>query len=169
MPISIRAIDAAQTHGLRGIVLRPNSSPDQLIYAGDDAPDTFHLGAFGRDELVGIASIYRESWPRESWPRDASPKAYRLRGMAVDSRFVRRGIGAALVRRCLLQIGARGGELLWCNARTSASNFYRALGFESVGEEFEIAGIGPHFLMRCDVPRLEDSVGQSYAMTDNTC
>jgi len=39
------------------------------------------------------------------------------------------------------------GDLLWCNARTSASGFYTRLGFAVVGEAFELPGIGPHHLM----------------------
>ncbi len=142
----IRAIEAAQTRALRSAILRPNRPPEDSIYPSDDARDALHLGTFDGDKIVGIASIYRESWPL-----DANFKAYRLRGMAVDPAFQRRGIGAALVREALGHIKAQGGEVLWCNAREIALDFYRALGFESVGNEFEIPGIGPHFLMRRSV------------------
>ena len=37
------------------------------------------------------------------------------------------------------------------NARTLAVPFYRAHGFVSVGEEFEIPDVGPHFVMRGEV------------------
>ncbi len=36
---------------------------------------------------------------------------------------------------------------MWCNARSGARTFYERAGFCVEGEEFEIAGIGPHFLM----------------------
>ena len=42
---------------------------------------------------------------------------------------------------------ARGGDLLWCNARVVALGFYERLGFVAEGPEFEIVPIGPHFVM----------------------
>ena len=38
-------------------------------------------------------------------------------------------------------------SLLWCNARTSAMGFYQNVGFEKIGEEFDIPTVGPHVLM----------------------
>jgi hypothetical protein len=37
--------------------------------------------------------------------------------------------------------------LIWFNARTSAVGFYKKMGYEIVGSEFEIKEVGPHFLM----------------------
>jgi hypothetical protein len=36
---------------------------------------------------------------------------------------------------------------VWCNARSPARGFYEREGFTIEGDTFEIAGIGPHFLM----------------------
>lgn len=141
--ILVRPIEAAQTHALRRSLLRPNRPLFDSIYLGDDAPQSLHLGAWSGGEIVGIASI-----TREKWPRDATLDAFRLRGMAVDPRFQRRGIGALLVREGLTYVQTQGGKMLWCNARTPARDFYLSLGFESVGQEFEIPEIGPHYLMR---------------------
>ncbi len=41
----------------------------------------------------------------------------------------------------------KGAQILWCNARVSAAEFYRKLGYEIVSDEFEIPHIGPHYLM----------------------
>ncbi|HVY61008.1 MAG TPA: GNAT family N-acetyltransferase, partial [Planctomycetota bacterium] len=60
----------------------------------------------------------------------------------------RRGLGRALLEACAAHVAARGGTLLWCNARLSAADFYRACGFETVGEVFEVPRFGPHFIMR---------------------
>ena len=38
-------------------------------------------------------------------------------------------------------------DLLWCNARLVAVNFYKSLGFKINGELFDIVGIGPHYYM----------------------
>lgn len=140
--IAIRAISAAGTRPLRSAILRPGQPPDMLVYPGDDAPDTLHLGAFEGDELVGIASIYHEPQPG-----DERPGAWRLRGMATIDRVRGKGHGRALLTACIDAIRARGGELLWCNARTPAMGFYKSLGFSVRGEPFELPGIGEHFLM----------------------
>lgn len=146
MQATIRPIAAVQTQALRYAVLRPNRPLEDAVFPGDDAPETLHLGAFDGSEIVGIASIYPEIFPG-----DAQAQAYRLRGMAVEPRFHRCGIGAALIRGCLSHVAARGGTLLWCNARVGALSFYRSLGFETVGDEFEIEAIGPHFVMKIGI------------------
>ena len=38
-------------------------------------------------------------------------------------------------------------NLLWCSARVVALDFYKHLGLQTVGSEFEIEGIGPHYVM----------------------
>jgi len=42
---------------------------------------------------------------------------------------------------------ASGKPLIWCNARTSAVEFYRKLGWEILGTEFDVPDVGPHFHM----------------------
>jgi ribosomal protein S18 acetylase RimI-like enzyme len=141
--ITVRRISAEQTHPLRRAVLRPYQSPDQLVYPGDDAPDTLHLGAYLDSEIVGVVSVYREPPPGE-----ADEGAWRLRGMAIIPKLQGQGYGRALLKDCLAHIVAQGGREVWCNARTAAAKFYRALGFEVVGEEYEMEGTGPHYTMR---------------------
>ncbi len=41
----------------------------------------------------------------------------------------------------------RGRRLLWCNARVVALGFYTKLGLHTEGDEFDIPGIGPHYVM----------------------
>lgn len=139
----IRRIRAEQTRPLRHAVLRPNQPPEKLVYPADDTPDTLHLGAWQGDDLVGIATIYPEP------PPDAEESGWwRLRGMATSPAVRGRGIGRALLLSCLTRIADRGDVGLWCNARTGACGFYLALRFEKIGDEFEIEGIGPHFVMK---------------------
>jgi ribosomal protein S18 acetylase RimI-like enzyme len=140
--ITVRPISAADTRPLRSAILRPGQPPHMLAYAGDDAPDTLHLGAFDNGELVGIASIYREPPPGEELAG-----AWRLRGMATVDKVRGRGYGRALLTACIEHIQAQGGAVLWCNARTPAMGFYTSLGFSVRGEPFELPGIGEHFFM----------------------
>lgn len=140
--LEIRSISAAQTHSLRQSVLRPYQPIEEMVYEGDNAPQTRHFGAFWGEVLVGVASLYHEPKPNEN-----NRNSWRLRGMAVGETERGRGIGRALLQECLSYVAAQNGVVLWCNAREDAIGFYRSLGFETEGERFEIAGVGPHYVM----------------------
>jgi GNAT superfamily N-acetyltransferase len=138
----LRRVAAADTRPLRQRILRPQQRAEQLVYPHDDDGGTLHVAAFVGDDLVGTATVHAEAAPDGS-----AANAWRLRGMATTPEMRRKGCGAALVRACLAHVAANGGDLVWCNARTSASAFYAALGFVAQGGEFELPGIGPHYVM----------------------
>jgi len=139
---AVRPISAVQVRALRHALLRPFEPPEKIVYSGDDEPDTLHAGAFEGEAFVGIASVCRE-------PMAGSPDSgqWRLRGMATVPAVRGRGAGRALLTACFDHIRARGGSLLWCNARVVALGFYTHLGFVAQGEEFQIVPIGPHYVM----------------------
>lgn len=142
-----------QQRPVRHSVLRPRQRPEEIVYSGDDATDSLHLGAFLNGELVGIASVVREAPPGE-----VNTGAWRLRGMATLPTVRRQGYGAALVRACLVYAEQHGGTFLWCIGRTSALPFYTSLGFRPTGDEFESPGTGPHYIMRRAIQaRADDS------------
>ena len=143
---AMRPVSAADVRALRGSLLRPGEPPEALVYHGDDAADTLHVGAFANAELVGIASVCREDLPADLRALNAGP-CWRLRGMATVSRVRGLGYGRSLLEACFAHIGKQGGTLLWCNARVVALGFYRHLGFVTHGEQFEIPPIGPHYVM----------------------
>ncbi|MCC6400043.1 MAG: GNAT family N-acetyltransferase [Flavobacteriales bacterium] len=138
----IDRIHARATWPLRQLVLRPGLPLEACAFPHDEEADSFHLGAWADDALVGIASIYAEACA--ALP---AAKPFRLRGMAVHPDRRGLGVGALLVVEALNAVRTADGDLLWCNARTSASGFYTRLGFAVVGEAFELPGIGPHHLM----------------------
>src|SRR6478609_1103614 len=57
------------------------------------------------------------------------------------------GAGSALLRTALTHAALAGAAAVWCKARTSVADFYRKHGFQTLGEEFEIPGTGPHSFM----------------------
>ena len=138
--IAIRPLAAADTRPLRGRILRPGQSAHELVYPGDDAPQSLHVGAFAGTVLLGVASVFRQS--PEGEPDRATD--WRLRGMAVVPEARRQGAGAALLQACEEHARAHGGTRLWFNARVDALPFYRALGYVEIGEEYELPGIGRH-------------------------
>lgn len=151
----ITPVGAEQTVPLRQRLLRPGSSLAACRFETDATPAALHLACFVGDEVVGIASVHAEPPP---WDRgDAGPDAHdgardmgtwRLRGMATMPELRRRGVGRWLAAACMQHALDAGGTLVWCNARVTATGFYRALGFEARGEVFDIpAAGGPHVTM----------------------
>lgn len=138
----IKPISAQETRPLRQRLLRPTQQIDQLIYDGDDASDSLHLGAFDGDAHIGIASVFQQAPPSE-----CDAPAWRLRGMAVVPDARGRGIGGKLTLACIAHAARHGGKIIWCTARTSAADFYLRYGFEVRGEPFELGAFGPHYYM----------------------
>jgi predicted GNAT family N-acyltransferase len=139
----IRRITAAETIPLRHSVLRPGRPVEQAHFPGDDDPRTAHFGGFKDGHLLCVASLFASALPGEE-----RAQAFQLRGMAADPVARGLGLGTALVKACAQHAGNNRAKLLWCNARTSAAGFYSRLGFEIVGNEFDIPDVGPHFRMR---------------------
>ncbi|MFM7771005.1 MAG: GNAT family N-acetyltransferase, partial [Bacteroidota bacterium] len=72
---------------------------------------------------------------------------FRLRAMAVDMDFRRFKIGLKLIEMGREEVVHAGGEGIWCDARVSALQFYRAAGFSELEEEYFITNIGWHRFM----------------------
>ena len=70
-----------------------------------------------------------------------------MRGMATKAAARRRGAGTAVLAALLDVARAEGARSVWCNVRTPARSLYGRAGFRTVSEEFELPGIGPHFVM----------------------
>lgn len=145
--IKVCPITAEQARPLRHQVLRSHLPYDTTKYPTDDAPDSFHAGAFNNEELIGIASVARQIIPIEA-DSFANKNFWQLRGMAVLPSQQGQGVGKQLVLACVAHIAQYGNAILWCNGRTSALKFYQALNFQTIGGEFESSnGTGPHYVM----------------------
>jgi len=131
----VRAVDTAQTRPLRQRVLRPHESLEEL--ASHEPPGVYAAGAFDDDELVAVGFVCP----------DGEPGEWRVRGMATAPEHRGRGAGAAILAQLVGHARAQGATRVWCNARTSALSLYARAGFEPESDEFEIPGIGPHFVM----------------------
>jgi GNAT superfamily N-acetyltransferase len=140
--VHVESASAEAVRPLRQAVLRPHQRPEDLVYPGDDAPGTLHAIVRDGDAIAGVATVSREDHPRD--PGDGD---WRVRGMATTPGSRGTGVGAALLEACVAHARAQGGRRVWCNARTPARGFYERAGFAAEGEEFEIEGIGPHYLM----------------------
>jgi GNAT superfamily N-acetyltransferase len=132
----VRAVDPALTRPLRQRVLRPHESLEVL--ASHEPPGVHAVGAFtGDGELVAAGFVCP----------DGGPGAWRIRGMATDPAHRGQGAGAAVLAQLVEHAVAQGATRIWCNARAPAVSLYARAGLTVESGEFEIPGIGPHFVM----------------------
>jgi predicted GNAT family N-acyltransferase len=131
----VREVPIAQTRGLRQTILRPHDSEETI--ASQEPEDAFALGAFQGEELIAVGFV----------APDGAPGSWRIRGMATVARARSEGAGGAVLAGLIAHACAAGATRVWCNARTPARAFYERAGLHVVSEQFEIPGIGPHFVM----------------------
>lgn len=141
--MEVKQIDARDTYPLRHKILRPNQTIEDCQYPGDEDDGSFHLGAYVDEKLVSVASFYIDRYEKIE-----DEFQYRLRGMATEPEHRGKGYSLALLNTAIPLIEKNNIHVLWCNARSGALGFYQKVGFEVISDEFEIEGIGPHFVMR---------------------
>jgi len=144
--MTIAPISVEQARSIRRLVLKPGLPDAESVYAGDDSPDTIHLGAFESGRLLGIATFLHDRCPVEGRAGD-----WRLRGMATLAAVRGRGIGGELLESGVERAAHAGAARIWCNGRITARPFYERHQFRAVGEEFEIPFTGPHYLFVRDL------------------
>ena len=138
--IEIKKIPASETYPIRQEELRKNI-PLPIKFEGDMDADTFHLGAFRNDHLIAISTF------RKANHQEFSGIQYQLRGMATYKKY--QGLGAAklMMQEAFCIFKTLKVDLLWCNARIIAVDFYKKQGLLIKGEQFDLPFIGGHYLM----------------------
>ncbi len=138
----IKKITATETFVVRQPVLRAGKPLSSCHFEGDDFETTSHFGLFLENEIVGVLSVVKE---------DSSfldiPGQYRIRGMAVLENHRKKGYGEALIRHLETFLRSQKIPYVWFNARIIAINFYEKLGYEIVGDAFDMSDIGVHYKM----------------------
>jgi ribosomal protein S18 acetylase RimI-like enzyme len=127
---------------LRNEVLWPHKTFEQCVLETDHLPSTFHFGV----QLDGL-TVATVTLQQENSSKLPQEKQYRLRAMAVREGYRGQGFGDAIVDAGLNHLRELGVEVVWCDARVAALNFYRRLQFEELEEEYEIPIIGLHRFM----------------------
>jgi GNAT superfamily N-acetyltransferase len=140
----VEVVEATVTRELRRAVLRPTWRVGAPM-PGDDEPAAVHLAARGEDAtVVGACVLLPRPYPN----RVDGACAWQLRGMATAAAARGRGAGTLLIAAAVGEVRARGGRLLWCEARARAVAFYGRNGFRDEGELFLHPETGtPHQLM----------------------
>jgi GNAT superfamily N-acetyltransferase len=138
----VKFISADDVLAIRNEILRDGKLDlEQCRFAGDDNPESFHLGYFVNEQLVCVASFHPQGY------EPFTGKGYQLRGMATLAAHQGKGLGTQLVNFAIVYLRGQKANYVWCNARKIAVSFYGNVGFEVVSKEFDILGIGPHYAM----------------------
>jgi len=138
----IISVDAEKIRSLRHSELRKGQPFSTTSYLLDNDKNTFHMACMLNDQVVTCATFYPEETEKIT-----SDNPYRLRGMATDANFRRKGFGRELMEASFQKLKLFKADILWCNARLVAISFYKSLGFKIIGEIFDIKDIGPHYYM----------------------
>lgn len=138
----IEFIKPAQTLEIRQKNLKPFLSVSECANPEDDGVDTKHFGLIYNNKIISVASVFPQAHVDFS-----CGLPYRLRGMATETNYRGQGFGSVILMTIFDYLKEKRCDLLWCNARFKAFNFYKCNGFVSHSDIFEIPQIGPHRVM----------------------
>ncbi|WP_179414461.1 GNAT family N-acetyltransferase [Mucilaginibacter sp. E4BP6] len=139
----IKFIKSTDILNIRNIVLRDSKlTPDECRFPTDEIDGAFHLGYYDGDTLATVVSLHPQNYGEHV------ENGYQLRGMATLAKYRGKGFGKLIVDYAVNYLQQKQADYIWCNARKVASKFYQDSGFEIISDEFEIKGIGPHYVMR---------------------
>ena len=140
--MDIKVVAAKDIRPLRNLVLRPNLPIETTYYDLDNDIETFHLASIMDNTIISIGTFYPENDIELQ-----TKNGYRLRGMATDPKFRRKSAATKLMKKSFVLLKEKKCDILWCNARLVAIEFYKSLGFKITGKIFDIPSIGPHYKM----------------------
>ncbi len=135
-------IPSSEARDLKKKILKPPQASNSHYFSYEEDPTCWSLAYKLQDHIVTVASFYIESHMLLS-----AGAPYRLRGMATDTNYQGQGYGEKVLLKAFEILETKRCDLLWCNARMRAVPFYSKLGFQTIGDVFEIEGIGPHKVM----------------------
>ena len=140
--MDIKVVAAKDIRPLRNLVLRPNLPIETTYYDLDNDIETFHLASIMDNTIISIGTFYPENDIELQ-----TKNGYRLRGMATHPKFRRKSAATKLMKESFVVLKEKKCDVLWCNARLVAVEFYKSLGFKITGKIFDIPSIGPHYKM----------------------
>ena len=148
--MKIKHVNSESIRRLRHLVLRTGQPFSTTSYDKDNDKDTFHLGYIKNNKIVVCTTFYPESTQKIK-----SSNSFRLRGMATHPDERRKGLGRDVMQKAFQELYKKGCDILWCNARLIAVDFYKSIGFKTKGELFDITDIGPHYFMYKKVSKFD--------------
>ena len=142
MNLSLKIVKSDDLLNLRSKILRNNLDPNLCRFPGDKEINSFHLGAFNGNTLIGGVSVMKNECKKKELPN-----CFQLRGLFVDKEFQHNGIGKTIVNFVENRLRDSGVNYLWMNARESAVLFYLKLNYSNSKISYLINEIGLHYLL----------------------
>lgn len=142
MNLSLKIVKSDDLLNLRSKILRNNLDPNLCRFPGDKEINSFHIGAFNGNTLIGGVSVMKNECKKKELPN-----CFQLRGLFVDKEFQHNGIGKTIVNFVENRLRNSGVNYLWMNARESAVLFYLKLNYSNSKISYVINEIGLHYLM----------------------
>jgi GNAT superfamily N-acetyltransferase len=140
--IKIEKITFQETFPVRHPVLRAGKPIESCHFDGDELDSTKHFGIFIDNILVGVTSLFMQH--HSFFDHQTQMQ---MRGMAILDSYQKQGLGEKLLVTCEDYLKKEKNALLWFNARAKAVPFYEKLGYQIIGNSFEIGDIGTHYVM----------------------
>lgn len=125
---SIEQIPPAATLRVRQAELYPKLLLKKLQL--DEDEDGIHFGLFHQDQLISVVSCF-----------DKGEGIIQFRKFATLKEFQSQGFGAALLNYIFAYAKEQKMKKIWCNARSTAINFYKKFGMVETEERFSKDGI----------------------------
>lgn len=142
----IKKISTIDTFSVRHPVLRHSKPIESCQFEGDNLKSTVHFGLFVDENLIGIVSVFRKNNSIFNFENQ-----FQIRGMAILKEHQKKGYGKMLLEHAETYIKNESGQLIWFNARENAVAFYEKLNYIKVGNPFNIADIGFHYIMKKEI------------------
>lgn len=120
---------ASAIESIRRIVFQEEQGVKSALDFDGLDPSSLHIVADLKGQPVGTARIRRLA------------DGVKLERMAVLAGYRGQGIGQKLVGEAIAWASSHSVSQIKLNAQVQAKEFYKKLGFESYGDEFEEAGI----------------------------
>ncbi|MFK8045116.1 MAG: GNAT family N-acetyltransferase [Crocinitomicaceae bacterium] len=135
--------NSKQLWPLRNLVLWRHKILLDCGMEGDLRRSTFHIGAMDADDnVLGTSTFITQT--NENF---SDIVQYRLRAMATHPSARGTGLGKKMIEKGLEKLKDKKVDIVWCDARIEATEFYSKMGFKTVGETYDVPDIGPHKLM----------------------
>lgn len=138
----VKEIKAEDTYPVRHSELRKGRPLEECKFVGDEIKTTIHIGGFYQNQLIAVATFLKQNHTDHNFQN-----AYQLRGMAVVREYHKKGFGKILLTFAETLLLRKSIRCIWMNARISAVAFYKKLGYNTIGDVFEIPKIGAHYVM----------------------
>jgi predicted GNAT family N-acyltransferase len=88
-----------------------------------------HFGLFQDNQLISVVSVFDKD------------NSLQFRKFATSKEYQHKGYGTALLNYIIAYAIQEKKSSIWCNARVSATGFYKKFGFTETDEKFNRSGI----------------------------